>query len=99
MVSGRASKRAKGNASNTDSVKHVQIAYFPKYFWLFEHDQRHTVIRVPSAQDLIEIEEMMRRGNALCNHPDKLGACIHIESATFNEWLDTHPGDAYDTRE
>jgi hypothetical protein len=93
MVSGRRAKAERRATSTAGTVEHVEVTYYPKYYWLFEHDTRHTVIRVPGPQDMLEIDEMMRRGNALCNHPDRLGACIHLESATFDEWLETHPGE------
>jgi hypothetical protein len=90
MVSRRARRRHSKEMSNDVNTKPVM--YFPRFYWLFEHDERKTVIRVPTLEDLQQVQEMMRRGNAMCNHQDKLGECICIEPATINDWLDTHPG-------
>lgn len=90
MVSGRAARRKKA-MSHSSTNSEPEVVYYPKYYWLFEHDEKKTVIRIPSLQGMKEVEEMMRRGNAMCNHKDKLGECISIESATLDDWLATHP--------
>ena len=82
------------HSSSNSNVVHGEVAYWPKYFFLYEHSRKHTVIRVPSAQDMLEIQEMMRKGKAMCTHSDELGECIHIEKATFDEWLAAHPGES-----
>lgn len=86
-------QKQSNHSSSNSEVVHSEVAYWPQYFWLYEHSQRHTVIRVPSAQDMLEIQDMMRKGKAMCTHTDQLGECIHIEKATFDQWLATHPGD------
>jgi hypothetical protein len=96
MVSRRAQRRMRKYAIPTaanSEVVHAEVVYWPKYFWLMEHTRRHTVIRVPGPQDMLEIERMMRNGNELCAHSDELDECIHIEPATIDEWLETHPGE------
>jgi hypothetical protein len=97
MVSGKASRRSKAEQdSNSHSgtagaVEHAQVAYWPQYFWLYEHTTKHTVIRIPGPQDMLEVTQMMWAACKACTHPDLLGECIHIEKATFDDWLETHP--------
>lgn len=96
MVSRRARKRdrttTKASSPMTSVNTKPEVVYFPKFYWLFEHDTKVTVIRIPDFAGQKEVEEMMRRGNAMCNHQDKLGECISIESATIDDWLSTHSG-------
>lgn len=97
MVSRRKQKRVRAervsdsHSSSAGVVQHHHVRVFPRYNWLLEHGKRITVIRLPNLEAVAEVEEMMRRGNATCKHKDKLGACISLESATIDDWLDTHP--------
>lgn len=71
-----------------DIVSQMEVTYYPKYYWLMEHGRKHTVIRVPGKQDELEIASMMARAQAECTHTD-----MEIVPASFEEWLETHPGD------
>lgn len=77
-----------------DIVSQMEVVvYYPKYYWLMEHGRKHTVIRVPTKQDELEIERMMQAAQEQCEHVGELGDCIEIVPASFEEWLETHPGD------
>lgn len=90
MVSRKAQRRDSHSSANSDVIHGDVISMWPRYYWLFEHDLKVTVIRIPGPQDQIEVEEMIRRGCAACDHRDKLGPCISVERATLDDWLDTH---------
>lgn len=95
MVSRRALKRKNENTP-THAVE-VNIIKpgerWPKFFKLYEHQRFHTVIMLPSKNALLEVEQMMQKGNAACTHKDELDDCIHIEETSIEEWLATHPGE------
>lgn len=98
MTSRKAQRRMHNSKTDSATTVNGQVIFaersqWPKFYWLWEHDRRHTVILLPTPNALLEVEQMMRKGNALCTHKGELGECIHIEKATIEEWLATHPGE------
>ena len=97
MTSRKAKRRER--EYHTESVTTVNgevIAHerpqWPKFYELWEHTHFQTVLIAPSPGALLDIENMMQKGNALCTHKDQLGECIHIEKTTIKQWLAAHPG-------
>jgi hypothetical protein len=97
VTSRRAKKRAMiEQASHTSvnaEVKHAERPDWPRFYRLYEHSRFHTVLCLPSMSALLDVENMMQKGNAMCTHTDELGDCIHIERTSIEEWLATHPGE------
>lgn len=77
----------------TLAVEHSEIKPpdWPRFYKLFEHERFHTVIMLPTRNALLDVENMMQKGNAQCEHKDQLNDCIHIERTTIEEWLAMHP--------
>lgn len=92
MVSRRAQRRDNApTATVTSSI--IKGPSWPRFYWLWEHARRHTVIMIPNAQEMLQLQRMIDNGNAMCTHKDQLDECIHIEKTTIKEWLATHPGE------
>jgi hypothetical protein len=97
VTSRRRSKQLKTEeASHTSvnvAVTHNERPSWPRFYWLYEHERRHTVLCLPTPNALLDVQNMMQKGNAMCTHKDQLGECIHIEQCSIEEWLATHPGE------
>lgn len=77
-----------GNKS-TGGVIYNGLLRFPKYFFLIEHEITKTVILLPDAEALAEVEHICLMARADCNHGG-LGVCLEIKQATMEDWLEWH---------